>query len=740
MAKARLNSPCLQPSHPPEGVVLPHRPVPHGRAGTVNRPRRRASILLFAVISAGCGNPDDSDARPACVDVDVDNCKLAYAPEYPILFDRIFLPKCASAGGACHGGVGQGGLAFVDANASYDLLLTAKQDGARVKAGNARCSELVVRLRFNRAFMVNASGRSAGRRGSVLHSPLGPDGRDANAVSSTRAARPHHADVGHAAREGRQCAHNVLRAGLFMAILPAFGCGSSSPTEPAEDPAVRREKLLDPETCKECHLQHFQEWSASMHAYASADPVFVAMNRRGQEETGGKLGSFCVNCHAPMAVQEGKTVDGLNLEDLPPKLRGITCYFCHNAAAVEGTHNNPIVLANDDVMRGSFIDPPPVKSPAHASQYSPFMLGIIRAERTSSAERATTSSSTPPQHIRRSAMVRSSSSARTASGKTRSLPSARVTIGPACAAHHMPNPPPPFKKEGPAAESTRHPVVSRNLHEHMFPGVDVAITRFPDTGNFDEDTRLEAHHRKRVQDLLDSTLQVNELCVSAVGDRSRVSVSLENVTAGHAWPSGASHDRRAWVEVKAYLDGQPTPVYQSGVVAEGEDVTALAASDPDLWLIKDELTGVVAGKEPHMFWDIIDSKPGTLPARVTNDPSKPDSYNNHRAREFPRRTSLNHSRTRRSRAAQGHGAGTPAAHGVRRARRPHRIGAPRSRFRAKMPIFNVLPNVNYAKRLPQFREVSFEWSDAVLRSGIYLTARRTEAGVVKECVGQITQR
>ena len=42
-----------------------------------------------------------------------------------------------------------------------------------------------------------------------------------------------------------------------------------------------------------------------MHAYAADDPVFVAMNKRGQRETNGELGTFCVKCHAPMAVANG---------------------------------------------------------------------------------------------------------------------------------------------------------------------------------------------------------------------------------------------------------------------------------------------------------------------------------------------------------------------------------------------------------------------------------------------------
>jgi Cytochrome c554 and c-prime len=85
---------------------------------------------------------------------------------------------------------------------------------------------------------------------------------------------------------------------------------------------LTREELMDPEQCKTCHVGHYDEWASSMHAYAADDPVFRAMNQRGQRETGGELGAFCVQCHAPMAVLTGATNDGLNLDDLPASSRG----------------------------------------------------------------------------------------------------------------------------------------------------------------------------------------------------------------------------------------------------------------------------------------------------------------------------------------------------------------------------------------------------------------------------------
>jgi hypothetical protein len=102
--------------------------------------------LLSAALAGGCGT--DAPDRPACLNgLNVDTCELAYAPDYNILFERVFAPSCTSSGGACHGsGGGQGGLVFLEEAASHADLLAPKPGGARVKPGDAACSELVVRL------------------------------------------------------------------------------------------------------------------------------------------------------------------------------------------------------------------------------------------------------------------------------------------------------------------------------------------------------------------------------------------------------------------------------------------------------------------------------------------------------------------------------------------------------------------------------------------------------------------
>jgi hypothetical protein len=127
--------------------------------------------------------------------------------------------------------------------------------------------------------------------------------------------------------------------------------------------AGRRSQLRDPEICKYCHPNHYREWSSIMHAYSGRDPVFLAMNKRGQRETHGALGDFCVKCHAPMAVIDKRTKDGLDLERLPDIERGVSCYFCHNVTGIDGDHNAMLHLANDTTMRGPLRDAPAQRAP-----------------------------------------------------------------------------------------------------------------------------------------------------------------------------------------------------------------------------------------------------------------------------------------------------------------------------------------------------------------------------------------
>jgi hypothetical protein len=163
-------------------------------------------------------------------------------------------------------------------------------------------------------------------------------------------------------------------------------------------------------------------------------------------------------------------------------------------------------------------------------------------------------------------------------------------------------------------------VFARRTHDHRFPGVDTPLTDWPGKDDL----------RARNQAFLDSTLQ-SALCVRGAGAITDLVVILDNVAAGHSFPSGAAQDRRAWVELTAYSEGEV--VYRSGQVPAGTSVTEL--DDPDVWSIRDCMLGDT--NEPvHMFWEATDTETNLLPGQATFNANDPRYYQTHVAQKYPR--------------------------------------------------------------------------------------------------------
>lgn len=371
-------------------------------------------------------------------------------------------------------------------------------------------------------------------------------------------------------------------------------CKSPEPAGP--ETAAAPEELQNPETCSSCHPQHYREWASSMHAYAADDPLFIAMNRRGQREA--NIGTFCVNCHAPMAVRTGATTDGLNLAELPQQLKGVTCYFCHNVAAVRGTHDNPLELANDRVMRGQLDDPQPTGF--HGSSYSP----LVDRDRLESSQLCGSCHDIVNQHgvhLERTF------------GEWQDTVFAEPKVGTTCSQCHMDR----GKIAGPASTLPQAP--QRELHSHRFPAVDLALTPFPDADVL----------ASEVQAFLDTSLQ-SALCVRGAGSAAQIQVVLDNVAAGHSFPSGAAQDRRVWLEVVAYAGDEI--IYESGVVPPDR---GLGSADLDelSWLGDCLLDD--RGQQVRMFWEARDLESNLLPGQQTFDATDARFYQTHVRFDYP---------------------------------------------------------------------------------------------------------
>jgi hypothetical protein len=339
-----------------------------------------------------------------------------------------------------------------------------------------------------------------------------------------------------------------------------------------------------------------------MHAYASEDPVFVAMNKRGQRETGGALGTFCVQCHAPMAVKLGLT-DGTDFDpaQLPPTAKGITCYFCHNVKSVSDTHNNGLVLADDQTMRGGVTKP--VSSPAHRSAYDKLMdSDVNQSEICGSCHDVVT-----PRGVELERTYQEWQTTFFAQPD----PAHHLT----CGSCHMPS------STGVIADAPGLSVKSRTngFHEHLWPAIDQALSAFPETD-------AQAAGIKRDLDpaiaIVGPTpfggiVQPGGICLDP--PPRGLSIRMDSIGTAHKWPSGAAQDRRAWLEVIAF-DKDGKDVFDSGVVPDGVDPEQI--TDPHLFGLWDR-TVKDDGTPAHFFWDVATVDSQLLRPPVTLDKNSP---------------------------------------------------------------------------------------------------------------------
>jgi hypothetical protein len=115
------------------------------------------------------------------------------------------------------------------------------------------------------------------------------------------------------------------------------------------------------------------------------------------------------------------------------------------------------------------------------------------------------------------------------------------------------------------------------------------------------------------------------LCVDPSGT-GQMTVTLDNIGMGHNFPSGATQDRRVWLELIAY-DARDQVLYSSGVVDDQTPVVEAEAADDRLILLRDK-TFDRDGNVAHMFWDVATYESNTIPGVITNDRWNPDGTEN----------------------------------------------------------------------------------------------------------------
>lgn len=337
------------------------------------------------------------------------------------------------------------------------------------------------------------------------------------------------------------------------------------------------------EDCAECHENHVKEWEMGPHAYATADPVFHAMSRLGQKQSGGKLGQFCVQCHSPVALATNATPvyqdeegifrqDTENLDRLSKT--GVSCDICHSITDVLEPVNARAILTPNGVRRATIKDPE--ETPAHASAYSELheksdLCGMCHA--VNNPKGAPLEQTFPEWEA---------SSFAQPGGQT-------------CQDCHMPAYQGQAAKDGPM----------REVHRHWFVGVDVSLLPPEEFPGYYE-----------MREMVDTLLQESaNLRVAFEPAEKKVRIEVENL-AGHALPSGATAERQMWIEF-IVKDAQDQVVFETGTFDENGDLrdgnpkhTTQPGTDPQLILWNQQMIDDPTRQDPNSTAPI---KPVTFP-------------------------------------------------------------------------------------------------------------------------------
>jgi hypothetical protein len=146
-------------------------------------------------------------------------------------------------------------------------------------------------------------------------------------------------------------------------------------------------------------------------------------------------------------------------------------------------------------------------------------------------------------------------------------------------------------KRGRAADVPDAP--ERRVHDHTMAGVDALA---PDA-------------KEDVAKALDRALTL-KLCVHPPRAGTNVDVAIDAAFVGHAFPSGAAHNRRVWLELEAFVGASVVARVGSGVNAIGS------------WSFGGELLDA-RGAPVHFVWQAASARGSVLTAATTSSPLDP---------------------------------------------------------------------------------------------------------------------
>lgn len=99
-------------------------------------------------------------------------------------------------------------------------------------------------------------------------------------------------------------------------------------------------------TCGECHKQEFMEWVTSVHAVSDEDMIYATTvdenttAAKAAASHGAAKGRWCESCHNPLGTLSGAVTDFPSVPRTETMEEGVTCVVCHTAVHAEPLAGN----------------------------------------------------------------------------------------------------------------------------------------------------------------------------------------------------------------------------------------------------------------------------------------------------------------------------------------------------------------------------------------------------------------
>ncbi len=143
------------------------------------------------------------------------------------------------------------------------------------------------------------------------------------------------------------------------------GTASRNDTDSQAETArvINAEGYTSSRICGTCHVDIYNSWKTSLHAFSLSDPVFDASYMQAIKESGEEARRLCLRCHAPLTMVNE---DYYLREDVTRE--GVTCDFCHTITEVH--LDNPEMPFSVDVGLVKRSTLRRASSPVHDVAYS----------------------------------------------------------------------------------------------------------------------------------------------------------------------------------------------------------------------------------------------------------------------------------------------------------------------------------------------------------------------------------